>query len=72
LGEDAIMREFVAKYPDYVIILSSMQDKVFGVDYGFKLNSWINYNYQVEKIFGDYPYRGGRSGGIVILKKKSS
>jgi len=69
--EEKIAGEFAAKRPDYIVVLSSKGSDHLGVDYGFKLNVWIKNNYQIEKIFGDYPYHGGMSGGMAILKRKS-
>jgi hypothetical protein len=69
--EEMMIGEFAAKKPDYVVMLSSKDCDHVGVDYGFKLNSWINDNYRVEKVFGDYPYHGKWSGGIAVLRRRA-
>ena len=72
-GDDKLIEALTHYKVEYVAITDRRTPEYkftdFGKDYAVKLNSWIKANYNLEKVFGDYPFTTPRYG-IVLFRRK--
>ncbi len=73
-GDDEIVAAFERNPPDRIALVHKVTSlygfRFFGVDYGVPLGRWVEANYELEKQFGDRPFRDASRFGIAILKRR--
>jgi len=73
IGEDNVIRLLEKHKVDYIVIVSRQAEeydnlRFFGIDYGRKVNSWIQNNYKLARMIGPYPFTS-REFGVAIFRR---
>ncbi len=73
IGEDNVIRLLDKHKVDYIVIVGQQAEeynnlRFFGIDYGRKINSWIQNNYKLARMIGPYPFTSSEFG-VAIFRR---